>query len=619
MIAPPDIPTLLARFPARTRQWLRPGFMPRPHQNVWEWARDNVDFSLATNYDTPIKGKYDPDWMPYWKEPVACLTDPHINEVIALKCARAGGSENMLLNAIRFAVAMRPQPTLYVTGDQLSAERMMDKRIKRSMRCAKSTATAYRHAVATQHDVAFPGMDLRVTWPKAKQAFKQDGWALILCDEVSTWPDFSADMARKRTTSYPFPHIVFISSPDPQAKRTSDDDPIFVEYERGDCRKWHCPDPRGGTFVFDMGRKDTPHGLKWDQSARGDDGKWDLDCVRETAHYVTPSGAIITESDRLSIVRAGHWQPTKAAPSNVRSYHVNAFLTPFDSLGGIAVAFVKANAAGTQSLRTFVYEYLAEPWYGEKQTIPPETVEQRKGSYRLGTRLASSPAYAYLSARRSEVITTVDVQKDRLFVVVREWFDGGDSALAEFSEVTMWKDVAALKAKHNSGRVFVDLGYSERRNEVLEQCMFGDIKGAVPMFGRDSLRETYKVTRDYDPFEGTAKQGRVKMPVVTFNPDQVKHIMAKLMAGTEARQWLLPVDVPGEYIRQITAEECINGSWVAKHKANHATDCETMSLTAAMILGKFSQIVADLGTADPYAQPAAPARPARVRGVYVPE
>lgn len=605
-------------LPASVLKWLRPGFLPRPALNVWQWAEANVDFALATNYDTPIKGRYDANFMPYWKEPVECLTRYDVNEVVVLKCARAGGSENLLLNAIRYAVAMRPQPTLYVTGDQLSAERMMEKRIKRSMRCAKATAREYRHGSGTQHDIAFPSMDFRVTWPKAKQAFKQDGWALILCDEVSTWPDFSADMARKRTASYPFPHIVFISSPDPQAKRGSDDDPIFVEYRRGDCRKWTCRDGNGADFVFEMGHPDTAYGLKWDASARGEDGKWDFDRVRETAHYVTPSGCIIREPQRMGLVRGGRWVATQSAPSNVRSYHVSAFMTPFDSFGGIAVAFLKANASGPQALRTFVYEYLAEPWYGEKQTIDANEIENRRGSYRAGTRLVESPAYGYLSARRSTVIQTVDVQKDRMYCVVREWFEGGDSALVDFQETTAWKDVAALRAKHNCERVFVDLGYAGRRNEVLEQCMYGEIKGAVPMFGRDSLKEAHKVQRDYDPFEGTAKQGRVKMPVVTFNPDQVKHILARLMAGLDPRQWLLPANVTAEYIRQITAEECIDGAWVAKHKDNHATDCETMNLVAAMILGKFSEVVPDLAaiTAAPKADPP---RPARVRGVYVPD
>ncbi len=602
---------------ARTMKWLRAGFTPTPPLNIWQWAREHVDFALVPNYDTPLHERYDPDFMPFWKEPAECVTDPTVYEVIALKCARAGGSENLLLNPIRYSVAVRPQPTLYVTGDQLSAERMMDRRIIRGLKASKQTRHKVNAARLTQHDAEFADMDLRVTWPKAKQAFKQDGWALVLCDEVSTWPEFSAYMARKRTASYPFAHIVFISSPDPQAKRPSDDDPIFVEYRRGDQRRWHCTDPATGEpFVFEMGKHDTPHGLKWDKSAKREDGSYDYDKVAQTAHYVTPGGSVLREADRMAIVRAGHWQPTAPAPSNVRSYHVTAFMTPFDSFAGIAVAFLKANAAGPLALRTFVYEYLAEPWYGEKQTIEVNSIEKRRGSYRMGQRLVTVPAYEYLSKRRGRVLMSVDVQKNSVWVLVREWFEGGDSALVHFQEVDSWKDVAALKAKHGVERIFIDLGYEGRRNEVLEQAMFGYIKGAVPMLGRDGLREPHDVKKEYDPFEGTGKQSRVKMTLVIFNPNQAKHTLSRLMDGTDPRQWLLPADAPAEYIRHVTAEECIDGAWIARHKDNHGLDCETMNLVAAKVSGIFSEVIVAL---DDQPLPVAPVRPPRIRSVNYPD
>ena len=598
----------------REREWLRPILKPTPPLNVWQWAAANVDFSLVPNYDTPLHERYDPEFLPFWKEPAEAVTDPSVYEIIALKCARAGGSENILLNPIRYSVAVRPQPTLYVTGDQLSAESMMEERIKRGLRAAKQTRRKLNAASMTQHRVMFSDMDLFITWPKAKQAFKQRGYGLVLCDELSTWPTYSADMARKRTASYPFAHIVMISSPDPQQKRGSDDDPIFVEYRRGDQRKWHMPDIGGGEFVFEMGDKTTPHGLKWSADAKRDDGTWDLDKVRETAHYVTPGGQVLNESGRMNAIRDGYWKPTASAPENIRSYYVNAFMTPFDSFGGIAVAFLKANAAGPLALRTFVYEYLAEPWYGEKTTIEVNSIEERKGGYNAGSRLAIVPAYEYLSKKKSGVFLTVDVQKARLYCLAREWFDGGDSALVEWLELTSWKDVAAMAARHSAARVFVDLGYTERRNEVLEQCLYGDIKGGVPMFGRDSLREAFKVDKR-DPFEGTAKQGRAKMPIVTFNPDQIKHILSKLTTGEDPHQWLIPGNIDANYIKQVTAEECIDGAWVARRKDNHLWDCEVMSLAAAMIIGLFRQVGIDLDASED-ATPAKPEPAKRQRGVY---
>lgn len=599
----------------RTRQWLTPGFTPTPPLNVWQWAEENVDFSLVPNYDTPLHERYDPDYLPFWKEPAECITDPSIKEIIALKSARAGGTENILLNPIRYSVAVRPQPTLYVTGDQLSAESMMEERIKRGLKSCKVTRSKLNKASSTQHRIMFSDMDLFITWPKAKQAFKQRGYGLVLCDELSVWPVYSADMARKRIASYPFAHIVMISSPDPQQKRSSDDDPIFVEYRRGDQRRWNCPDPGGGWFVFEMGH-DNPHGLKWDQSAKRLDGTWDLDRVRETAHYVTPSGAVITEQDRMKIVRFGRWVATNhTAADYVRSYHVTAFMTPFDSFGGIAVAFLKAEAAGPTALRTFVYEYLAEPWYGEKVEITTNQIEDRRGSYRAGVRASTLPAYSYLAARRSAVLMSIDVQKSKLYCPVREWFDGGDSALVEWQELTAWKDVAALKAKHNVARVFIDLGYSERRNEVLEQCLFGEIRGAVPLFGRDTLKEPYRVD-NRDPFEGTAKQGRTKIPIITFNPDQIKHLLSRLTAGEDPHQWLLPSDIDRDYIMQATSEECIDGAWVARRRDNHLWDCEVIQLVGAMVLGIFRQVGLELDSTTETANTTQSGQVKRRRGVF---
>jgi len=185
--------------------------------------------------------------------------------------------------------------------------------------------------------------------------------------------------------------------------------------------------------------------------------------------------------------------------------------------------------------------------------------------------------------------------------------------------VEMWKDLAAIKAKHGAAWAFIDLGYTDRRNEVLEQCLYGDLTGAVPMFGRDTLKETYHVKRDYDPFEGTAKQGRKSMPMVTFNPDAVKTMLSRLMDGGDPHQWLLPTDIPGEYIRQVTAEECIDGAWVARHKDNHGLDCEVMNLVAAMVLGVFRQAGIELdqsaGVTVPVSQPVSATAPRR-RGVY---
>ena len=64
-----------------------------PKQNVWEWARDSVDFSREPRYDTEYKAPYDPEYMPFFKEPAECVNDRDVKECWVLKCSRAGASE----------------------------------------------------------------------------------------------------------------------------------------------------------------------------------------------------------------------------------------------------------------------------------------------------------------------------------------------------------------------------------------------------------------------------------------------------------------------------------------------------------------------------------------------
>lgn len=568
---------LFADFDARRRAFHA---APAP-LNIWQWAQANVDFSRAPNYDTPIHGPYDPDYMPYWREPVECLTAHDIREVAILKCARAGGSENVLLNAIRHAVAIRPRPVLYVTGDQMSAERFMDKRIKRGLRCATDTARALRQVSSeSQHDLAFPTMDLRVTWPRAKQAFKQDGWALVLCDEVSIWPEYSADMARKRTASYPFAHIVFLSSPDPAQKRGSDEDPIFIEWQSGDRREWNCTDPAGGEFVFGMGARDG-WGLRWDAAAKRDDGSWDYDRVAETAHYITPGGALIENRDRMKVVRAGRWVATNPhAKATSRSYRVSSFMVPFASgdFGAIAVEFLKSKARGATAMRTFVYENLAEPFYEQIEAPPDDVLRERSAAYARG----SMPD----TERRPRIFVGADVQKAHVWWVARAFFGDGDSELLDYGAAATFADLDAVATKYQAERVMVDCNY--RRLETFEAC---DRYQFCAVEGHDNLSMPF-VPRLIDPYEGTRGQqseGENQIWLIQLHSDTWRDLLMQSLRGESSRKWCVPAGMPLEYVRQVTSQAKIDGRWQFRRgfTQDHLWDCECYALAGATWCGAY--------------------------------
>lgn len=564
---------------------------PGKRLNVWQWAAGNVDFSRAPAYETPLRGPYDPDFMPYWKEPAAAMTDPKVRECWVLKPARAGGSENLLLNPIRFTVATDPKSTLYMGADQALSEDFMESRIKLGLRCSRATAAKMAAARCGEHRIYFADMDLLLRWPRARGAFKQRGFGLILADEISTWPEFVIDLLRKRTETYAFAHIMGVSSMDAQMKRPTKADPIWQCYLMGDQREWMMPDPKTRRlFRFEMGTDKTIHGLKWDPAARREDKTWDYDRVRASAYYVTPSGTRIENARRLAIVAKGRWTATNdRAPDGVRSYHLNAFYLPWTTcgFGDIAVEFLKAKRAGLEQLRGFVYETLAEEW--KENVIPTsgDQVSKRAGGYAKGTYLSESEQHktVYIGKTKN-IFLTVDVQQAHVWYAAREWIQPGDSGLVDIGHAITWAQVDDLAKRLKAYRIGVDCNYEARRGEVETFCSDND---DLMLQGRDDMSTAMKLTK-LPKYPGTARQTAPSISpliLVQFSADAIKTRLWQMINGFGEFKWFVHDLVPHEYIWQMASEESVDGHWEPKksNSQNHLWDCEVMQVVMARTFG----------------------------------
>ncbi len=573
--------------------------MPSP-LGPCEWAAASVDYARSPAYEVELKGPYDPDYMPYWREPMACVLDRSVREVWVLKCARSGGSENLLLTVMRWAVATRPQPMLYVSGQQQSVERFLEKRIKPGMALSRETARKMRAARVREHEVFFEDCDLIATWPKNTMAFKQAGYSLIFGDEVSTWPEYSADMLRKRTDNWSFSHILCVSSPDPQQTRGSDEDPIFVEYRDTDRRVWVCDDPATGhPFTFRLGAQDTVDGLKWDREARGEDGAWDLDRVRATAHYVTPDGTRIDSADRMRVVRGGRWVATNdKPPACKRGYHVTGFMVPFacGDFGPLAAQFLAAKHKGVgpahtnrEALKTFFYETLAEPFYETRETAPDSVVAERAGGYGRGVRHTTIDPYKTIhAAAQSAVVMTCDVQKDHLYWLAREFVHPGHSALIAWGRVSAWEDMLAECERYKAAMLGIDYGFALRETEVFRVAheTRTDRQWVVPLKGLDKTQLEIDV-QHRDPFLGERGGGVDRVQVARFRVDTFRLWLLSLMRGENRRKWFVYDGIELTYAQQVTAMERTDGAWKLRrgHNQEHLFDCEVMALVVAKLLG----------------------------------
>jgi hypothetical protein len=562
------------------RKIIEDGLQIHPLEKSWEWASKNVDYAKAANYDTPFKGKFDPDLLPFWKEPLEAMQDPFTREVVALKCSRAGFSENLVLTDLRFTIARNPQPTMYVSGSMDITLGFLDRRVKRGMRLAKETAKAYRLSKEVKTDIQFPGMDFRATWASSDTAMKSDGWARVYCDEADLHKEFGVDMIRRRVAAYPFHHILFGGSIDPTRRGDPGDSPVWKLYQESTKAIWEMPDGEGWfTFEFD--------GLKWDHAAKTGN-EWDLEQAARSAYYETPTGRRIDEAERMDLVRRGRWRHT--APNGIRKgYKVTALMCPFAdcTFGEVVKRFLSAKGRAFESnaghviqpLRVYFAEYWSEPHWSRTEMTSEEALIDRVRDYQYG-QLPGDVLPEYKDVP-SSILATLDVQKDHFWLCIRQWFstNGGDSGLVTYQRCEDWKSVFEMANRYKAEKIYVDAAYATRAQEVYEVA--SKTAGIVPVIGNDRLSATYK-REVIDPMEGRPTQGQTaKIVRYTINPDLFRTLVTASVNGETVQKWFVPRGTPAEYSKQVTAMKKVAGKWTKSQKAEHAADCEHLQIFAA--------------------------------------
>ena len=569
-------------------------YEPPPRERIWEWGRRNIDFRLAPNYDTPLKAPFDPDYAPYMKQILDDWQDLTVREIWIRKCSRAAATE-YILTAMRYTVAVDPAPTYYLTSDQLTTERFMETRIKRGFHACPAAMAYYRKANETQHDIRFPHMDLRVSWPNAKGAFKQDGWARIIADELSTWQDYATEMLRKRAGTYPFHTIVGLSSPDPKRKGRPEDDPIIQEYQHTNRCVWMMRDPKtGNDFTWQFGGADDAHGLKWPADAKdAESGEWNMERVRSEAYYLTPDGTRIYDKDRIAVMHTGRWVAQRPdAPKHVTGYWITGPMVPFadGDFGTLAYRFIHAKARGTAELRAYFMENWAD--VGElpnDDRMSDRALMDRERNYQRGDAFWTAPEIIVPEKFNTALFITCDVQKYHIWWLTRWWLWTGErveSGLEEFGTASCFDDLGGVIERCKPARGAIDLHYEGRFTETAVFCAEWSLTG---LMGDDKLKKDYDPREGLDPYEGSRVRRKAGLTYssVTWNTDVFRTMLLGAIRGESEFVWVVPKMPPWEYVKQVTSTEKVGGEWVRRkgHPDDHLWDCEAEQLVMARVEG----------------------------------
>lgn len=586
--------------------YIRAQYELPPDQEIWEWAESNIDFSLVPNYDTPVHAPFDADYAPYMKQPLEWLKDHSTRELWIRKCSRAAATE-YLLAWLRYKIAQDSEPTYYLTADQLTTERFMESRIKRGMGTCPPANEKYKAARVTEHDIRFPSMDFRVSWPNAKGAFKQDGWAAIIADEFPTWKAFAADMLRKRAGTYAFHKIVGLGSPDPVG-RHPDGDPVILEYESTDQCVWMMKDPKSGNpFCFEFGGAKQAHGLKWPDDCRdAETGEWDLERVRKEAYYLTPDGTKIHNKERSRLVheadklrrdgdcRFGWVARNSKAPAHIHGIWIVGPMVPFadGDFGVLAYRFLEAKRRGLGALRAYFYENWADVGdMPNSAKVSDNSLRARELNYgRGGKFFEATEGDGELTIIVPDnavkgLMLTVDVQKYHLWWVARWWLVNGENTqcgMEDWGNVANFHDLQAIIETGKPSGVGIDIGYAERYGEVADFCAFS---GAIALKGEDNMKSDLYLRDDMNPNEGRKARQREsnRFTMLTWNTDIFRSKLLAAIRGETPWSWFVPKMAGRDYVRQVLSTQKIDGEWKTRkgYPDDHMFDCEVMQLVLA--------------------------------------
>lgn len=589
--------------------------LPMP---IWKWADESVVY--PDSYPTEFGGRFNSGFLPFYRPILDWCQDPEVFQINILKCSQSMCTGTVAENFVRYAVARSPCDILYIGAQQEQTEKMFEARFKKGLQvCTEETAAAMSRARERGMDIFFERMIFSAVWSTSLQGVKSFSYRVVIGDEVSIFDDVGVvDKVRKRLETAAFAKLILMSSMDKKGNRSASDDPMLLEYKASDACEWMMEDPgaKGSRFRFEMGFRDreqnieSPYGLKWSKDAyRGTDGTWDLKRVMESAHYVTPSGAVLRNEDKDAVVNTGVWTPTNAngVPGS-KGARVTRWMLPFVTFSKMAHKFHHALQLGKPALRVFVLEDLVEEFWDDRQQATEDDLAGRVATYPKGTRMTQADTMVpgvdpgktfkeFYIGKTCEVLTAVDVQQDHFRMVSREWVKGGDSGLVWFGPVVEWPMLDQLANEHGASYIYIDNTYPARRHEVYENSWL--YRGMVPCIFKDSRMLQDWTSGKVNPFEGTRRQDENhEIAIITFDADVFRSkvvdlIAGRPVAGTTCQRWFTYAGVEREYRREVTSMQKVDGQWVHKkgQSQDHYFACEVLQVLGATVRGLMSTSV----------------------------
>ena len=541
---------------------------PPPKLTVSQWADR---YRMVSSYSAE-PGPWQTSRTPYLREIMDSFGDPAVQMVIFMKCARIGGTEAGL-NIVGYFIDQDPSPILIVQptvddAKDFSKEQLAPMLADTPALAGKVQDPRSRDSGNTVQSKTFPGGGLYLVGANSPRGFRRRTARVVDLEEVDGYPASAGTegdqikLAFRRTATYAHRRKVYMNST-PTLKGASRIEDYF---SRSDQRRFHLPCPHCQAMQPLVWRQ-----LRWDGP--------------EPLYFCIECGAGITESDKFRMLARGVWVPERPDLA-VRGYHINALYSPWVTWRELVDEWLEAQT-DIGKLQVFVNTVLGETWEDRGGGLDPKSLESRREDYG-----AAVPAWV------SVLTAGVDVQENRLALVIRGWGQGEESALIVHTEI----DGDPTKA-----------GVWNALDEQLTRT-YGTADGRqLPVFAAgvdtgDNTESAYaycrpRWNRRVYALKGSSTPGAPLAPrkASINNKGRVRLFLIGTTAAKDLIYGRLKISMPGpgryhfppettdDYFVQVTAEksvrEQINGRWIRRYKLprgarNEALDCEVYALAA---------------------------------------
>jgi phage terminase large subunit GpA-like protein len=606
-----------------------------------------------------MPGARDPSVTPYvipWMRAVAAGGGRYRRAVL-ITSAQSGKTDAML-DVIGSRLDTRPVPIIYV-GPSLDfvtnqfEPRLMELFDQAPSLCGK-IARGQKNK-KTRKTVA--GVQLRLAHAGSSSALKSSAAGLALVDELDallidvgrqgdplslvtargdTFADFMCGVASTPSVGVgdvetdPLSGLEFWKVTPPEDLQS----PIWRLFQTGTRHHWawrclHCLEYFIPRFAH----------LKW-QSNEGEHKTLPAQAKRSAYVECPGCGGVLSDHDKPELNGHGVFvAPGQSIAadgevigdppdSSTLSYWVSGLASPFVSFGQRAETYLDAvREASTEKIQVAINAGFGElfsigggdaPSWGE--------VSECRSEYKLGE----------IPKGVRVLICSCDIQKDRIYYVIRGWGERAASWLidcgtlyGETIEQGIWTDLADLIQAPICGAplrlVLIDGGYRPGGIDELPLNRVYDFARQFPRLvrvtkGSSTVMRTPLVTSNIEVTRhGTAAKTGLKL--LRLDTDFFKSWLFERIRRPQGQPgaWHLPHDISEDFCRQVVSEARVRLAsgrvkWVRRSRQNHFLDCESMNAAGAHLLN-VARITPAIMTAQPVKAPP-PGQPPLETGYY---